>query len=94
MAIPRKGSRALDVDGNQFRFLVKDVRGPTVTENGDPTQVRVTVQEDADHPGRCLQFTWPYKQALTPEDVRNAVRDGMKAGWVPAERGGVFRLPE
>lgn len=93
MTIPHKGSRLLDVDGKAFRFLVKDLRGPTVSESGEPTQVRVTVQEDSDQPGRPLQFTWPYGHAVTPEDVRTAVRDGVKAGWDPASRGGVFLLP-
>lgn len=88
MTIPHKGSRTVDVDGKAFRFLVK--------EKGfaEDKELSVTIQEESEKPGRPLQFTWPYGHAVTPEDVRVAVRDAMKAGWDPASRGGVFQLPQ
>lgn len=89
MSIPHKGSRLVDVDGRPFRFLVKETHVP---EHRDQKELSVTIQEESDRPGRPLQFRWPYGHAVTPEDVRNAVRDAMKAGWDPGSRGGVFLL--
>jgi hypothetical protein len=89
MTIPHKGSRTVDVDGRVFRFLVKE---KNIADHRDQWELSVTIQEDVERPGRPLQFTWPYGHAVTPEDVRAAVRDGMKAGWAPGSRGGVFRF--
>ncbi len=94
MTIPQKGSRPLTVDGKGYRFVVKGARGTSDPETGDPTSVRVTVQEDSTEPGRPLQFTWPHGHAVTPEDVRVAVRDGVRAGWNPSSKGPAFTLPQ
>jgi hypothetical protein len=89
MSIPHKGSRLVDVDGKPYRFLVKETHVP---DHHDQKELSVTIQEEADKPGRPLQFRWPYGHAVTPEDVRTAVRDAVKKGWDPASRGGVFLL--
>lgn len=91
MTMPKKGSRTVDVDGKPFRFMSRE---KTVYAPGeDQKELTVTVQEDVEKPGRLLQFKWPGGHAMTPDDVRNAVRDGVKAGWDPASKGGVFTLP-
>lgn len=90
MGIPKKGSRKIDVDGKGFRFLVREKKIPDFED----LKLSVTVQEEADKPGRCFQFDWPHGHFVTPEDVKVAVRDAMKAGWDPWSRGGVFTLLE
>jgi hypothetical protein len=90
MTIPHKGSRTVDVDGKPFRFLVKEKTVSGAFDN--VKELSVTVQEEAERPGRPMQFTWPHGHAVTPEDVRTAVRGGIGAGWDPASKGGVFTL--
>lgn len=81
MTLPRKGTRLLDVDGRQFRFIVNKVKGP---------ELSVTV-EDASSPGRVFNFTWPEGHSVLPEDVRINVRAALVAGWDPSATGGAFR---
>ena len=82
MSIPKKGSRVLDVDGRSFRYLVKSARG---TDHRDLT---VTVQEDVEAPGRCLQFRWPEGHSIFPNDVRETVRDALRTrAWDPSSKG-------
>ena len=107
--MPRKGSRKLEVDGDQFlwRTRVEDLR---------PNNLVLTVQKDEDKPGRVLQLrlrstrytvdvnrdehTTKNLAALTPEDVREAIRLSLKKGWNPSDRGAAFtpkgtiQLPE
>lgn len=93
MGIPRKGSRRVDVDGKEFRYLVREDGSAYDEENNPhPESVLVTVQEDDDRPGRVLQWKWPYGASVMPEDIRGAVRLAMERGWVPSERGGPFLL--
>lgn len=96
MSIPHKGSRLVDVDGKPFRFMVKErvaIPGSDSPHGpADQKLIWVTVQEDVEEPGRPMQYTWPYGHAVTPEDVRTAVRDGMKAGWDPSSRGAAFQF--
>lgn len=85
MTIPRKKSRPIEVDGRKFRFLIKPARA-----RGE--DLSVTVQEEAVQPGRVLQFTWPEGCSIFPEDVKVAIRDGLKLGWAPSAKGPAFRF--
>jgi hypothetical protein len=87
VGIPRKGSRSLDVDGRKFRFLVKETHVP---DHKDQKELAITVQEDADKPGRVCQLRLPYGFPVSPEWMRETVRMAMKDGWNPSDRGGPF----
>jgi len=89
MGIPRKGSRLVDVDGQKFCFLVKQTFIPG---HKDQKELSVTAQEDADRPGRVLQFRLPYGYPVTPETVREFIRMALEEGWRPSERGGAYEL--
>lgn len=89
MGIPKKKSRPVDVDGQLFRFMVKEVHIP---DHSDQPELSVTVQEDHERPGCILQFRLPYGFPVGPEGVRNVVRQAKKAGWDPHARGGPFNL--
>jgi hypothetical protein len=82
MAIPRKGSRVLDVDGRQFRYLVK---------NPGFGELTVTVQEDIRPSGRVMQFGWPDGHPVVPSDVEYVVRASLAHGWDPTKSGPAFR---
>ena len=82
MTIPRKGSRPIEIDGRQFRFMVKPHH----------EELTVTIQEDQVAPGRVLQFRWPQGCSVLPQDIREAIVDGMRAGWDPSARGPAFRF--
>jgi hypothetical protein len=90
MGIPRKGSRSVEVDGQKFRFLVKETHIP---DHKDQKELSVTVQEDADRPGRVLQFRLPYGFPVSPEWMKGTVREALKAGWDPKSKGSAFALP-
>lgn len=92
MAIPRKNSRKIEVDGKNFRFLMKTAPGGKSVELPDGTyqdqaETVTTVQEDVERPGNVLQFRSPYGVPVAPTDVADAIRKGIKMGWVPSKRG-------
>lgn len=89
MGIPRKRSRLIDVDGKPFRYFVKETH---IDDHRDQLELSVTVQEEAERPGRVLQFRSPYGIEVTPEAVRETVRVGLQKGWDPASRGSAFTL--
>jgi hypothetical protein len=90
MGIPRKGSRSVDVDGQKFRFLVKETHIP---EHQDQKELSVTVQEDADRPGRVLQFRLGYGFPVSPDWMKEIIRQALKIGWDPKSKGSAFSIP-
>ena len=89
MGIPVKKSRSLDVDKVRFRFMIKD--GP-LTPNPSDREIFLTVQEATESPGRVLHVALPHGHEVTPETVRKLVRQALRSGWKPSERGGPFNL--
>lgn len=97
MAMPRKGSRKVTVDGKDYRYMVR-TEGSVEWENhwGEsltkPSHIRTTVQEDTEAPGAVLQWQWPYGAGVGPADIQSAVRIALERGWNPAARGAAFIL--
>ena len=89
MGIPRKGSRTVEIDGQDYVFIVRE---KNIEDHTDQWELQVTVQRDEERPGRVLQFTEGYGFAVTPEYIRTTVRDAIKAGWEPGSRGAAFRF--
>lgn len=85
MGIPKKGSRRIEAGGSAYRYMVGRPRP------GDKT-VAVTVQQDAERPGRVMQFRAAPGFEVTPEVVRDAVARAVSEGWDPAARGAAFTL--
>lgn len=84
--MPRKKSRAAEVDGHPYRFIVQAL---------DHGMVRVTV-EDQVHPSRPLYAEvnasdTPFRGIGAPQ-VAVLVRAGIQAGWKPATVKGSFQL--
>lgn len=97
MAMPKKGTRRIEVDGRAFRWRLPGARfseDQGLAPGG--RLATLTFQEDTKQPGRVAQvdLRWLDDQSVVPEDVQSLVRRALKAGWDPNERGGPFRLPE
>ncbi|GIF43875.1 hypothetical protein Axi01nite_81860 [Actinoplanes xinjiangensis] len=97
MAIPRKGSRLITVDGTLYRWAVR--AKPTYCQGLDWGPLTFAV-EDAHAPGQVLSVrtssprldNWlslPGKP-VTPLTVEQSVRAALNAGWQPNRSDGVF----
>lgn len=82
MAIPKKGSRKIIVDGKPFRYMFTKVSYGTTT---------LTVQENAPKAGCVMQFQFEGRDnSITPKDVIDLISRAKEKGWNPSEKGGVF----
>ncbi len=85
MGIPRKGSRKLELSGGRkFIYMVKEA------QLEEEKVLSITVQEDIDRPGRCMQFKYPLGNKMVPSIVVLVVCEALDSGWDPSERGSVF----
>jgi hypothetical protein len=98
MAMARKGSRLIDVDGTVYRWMIR--HKPTYSQGiGAPLTFAV---EAADSPGQVLSVmigsprpdNWLEMpgEPVTPRMVAQSVRDALAAGWEPSRSGSQFRL--
>ena len=98
MAMPRNGTRLIDVDGTVYRWVVR--RKPTFSQLlGAPLTFAV---EAADAPGQVLSVVTGSPRPdnllkapgrpVTPQTVERAVRLALADGWEPHREGGSFRL--
>ncbi|GAA0426676.1 hypothetical protein Aca07nite_36770 [Actinoplanes capillaceus] len=99
MAIPRKGSRLITVDGTVYRWAVR--AKPTYCQglNWGPLTFAV---EHADAPGQVLTVdtrsprldNWLNLPGtpVTPRTVEHSIRTALATGWKPDRSDGVFKL--
>jgi len=99
MAITKKGSRRIIVDGSAYRWMLRS--RPTYSqalgqnpltfsvelEHGGQTTLVVTT--DANRPDAWMDST---TTAITPSTVEGAVRYALRQGWRPSERGAPYAL--
>lgn len=99
MAIPKRGSRQITVDGTLYLWRVR--QRPTYSqangwaglnvavERGDAAGSVLVVRVPRPHPGN-----WAGAQAvpLLPSEVERFIRDALSSGWRPSEPGGTFYL--
>ncbi|MET8649033.1 MULTISPECIES: hypothetical protein [Nocardia] len=82
MALARKGTRIIDVDGETYRWVV----APNDPDNA-------IVVESADQPGQRM-VTWvEYGTVIAPGLVARAIRNALGKGWTPRERGVQLTYP-
>ncbi|GAA3526637.1 hypothetical protein GCM10022419_001670 [Nonomuraea rosea] len=99
MAIPKKGSRLITVDGTIFRWRVR--RKPTYCQGNSWGPMTFSV-ELADAPGRVLLASLPCSRpdawlgertiAIRPALVTATVRMALGHGWGPRQAGNAFDL--
>ncbi|MGP3928890.1 hypothetical protein [Nonomuraea sp. KM88] len=99
MAMPKKGSRLITVDGTVFRWRVR--HKPTYCQGNGWTPLRFAV-EQADDPGGVLVVSLPCARpdnwlgertiAIRPVLVAGCIRRARDQGWNPAQPGSPFTL--
>lgn len=99
MAIPRKGSRLIAVNGTVYRWAVR--AKPTYCQGLNWGRLTFAV-EHADTPGQVLSVETQSPQLdnwlnlpgkpVTPLTVEQSVRTALATGWKPDRSDGVFRL--
>ena len=99
MAIPKKGSRPISVEGNEYRWLVR--RKPTYSQANGWTPMTLAVSS-ANSRSSTLVATLDTNRpdawvasgdvAVNPRNVSAIIRRALAAGWNPAEPGKPFQL--
>lgn len=85
MGIPRKGGRKLVLSGGRkFIYMIREA------QLEEEKVALITVQEDIDRPGRCMQFKYPLGNEMVPSIVALVVNEALENGWNPSERGSAF----
>lgn len=101
MALVRKRSRRIVVDGRAYRWQLR--RRPSYRQALSESPFTYAV-EDYDHPGRTLVVTtsrphpsnWFNRPSapVLPADVARAIQEAIERGWDPSSRGAPFRLDQ
>lgn len=99
MAIARKGSRRITVEGTQFRWKVR--ARPTYGQGLGATPLTF-VAERAEQPGALLVASLPCRHpsnwmgmpagVVLPSTVVSAIRSALAEGWQPSQPGPAFML--
>ncbi|GAA3142047.1 hypothetical protein GCM10010466_36250 [Planomonospora alba] len=99
MAIPRKGSRLITVDGVVYRWRIR--RRPTYCQGNGWGPLTFAV-EPADRPGRVLLVALPCSRpdawlgersiAVQPALVAAVIQTALKRDWDPRQMGSAFVL--
>jgi hypothetical protein len=94
MALPKKGSRQITVDGLAFRWSVRPK--PTYAQGAYAAPMAFAV-EAAQRPGRALHVelararpdNWLEQPTspVTPSEVEKFIRRALATGWNPGEPG-------
>jgi hypothetical protein len=99
MAIPRKGSRLITVDGTDYRWSIRP--RPTYSQGLVWWSLTFAV-ELADTPGQVLSVKTSLprldnwlglkSRPVTPRIVEQTIRAARTAGWEPQRSGGAFKF--
>lgn len=99
MAIPRKGSRPITVDGVAYRWMVR--HKPSYSQGIIESSLTVAVEHD-DVSGSVLALRLPQAHpsnwmgapavAVRPAHVALGIRTALGQGWKPERPGHPFRL--
>jgi hypothetical protein len=84
MALRRKGSRTVVVDGRRYRWVI--------SSRGEPVQ-GVVVELAEEPASRLVAYTNQFA-VIAPAMVVTGVRSAVSAGWEPDRRGPDFRLAD
>lgn len=82
MALRRKGTRRITVDGAEYRWIV----------SADDEPGLGIVVESYDEPGRRLVVWIEHGYVISPQVVERAIQLGLTSGWDPSSKGVDLRL--
>lgn len=98
MAIPKKGSRGIQVDGAGYRWRVRRRPSHNQWEGGS----LILAVEHAEESGAVLIVALPQGHPstslggpvipVTPADVEGHIREALAAGWKPTVPGKSFEM--
>ncbi|MBD1545260.1 hypothetical protein [Roseibium aggregatum] len=103
MAIPRKGSRKITVEGEDYRWLVRRKATISQTDYGSG-KIHVAI-EHATEKGATLHIEsgrHPHPkdwgtlsvEPVTPSDIARWISVAIQQGWEPKNAGPTFRIDE
>lgn len=99
MAIPKKGSRLITINGDHYRWRIR--HKPTYFQGNEWTNLTLAV-EKADNPGTTLVIkmpqphpkSWSNKEpvAVLPSNVKTSIEKALALGWQPSTPGSPFEF--
>lgn len=99
MSVPKRGARRIVVDGVEYSWRLR--RRPTPDQRSGRTPLLLAVAaRGVDGPAMLVRLHRPHpgnevglaSAAVTPREVAELVREGLRAGWQPARPGAQFLL--
>jgi hypothetical protein len=99
VAIPKKGSRPITVDGQEYRWFVR--RKPTDCGGSGSTPLTVAVSSDVPRSSSLVAtfatnrpdaWRFPGSTAVTPGDIAELIRLAIQRGWDPTKPGSAFKI--
>lgn len=99
MAIPKKGSRKIVVDGIEYRWRIrwKPSYGQGIGESN-----LTAVVELYENPQSTLVITFPWlrldalvgvaEETVMPKMIKNCIKNALAQGWNPNKKGKTFKL--
>ncbi|MCY1010897.1 hypothetical protein OV079_36100 [Nannocystis pusilla] len=99
MSVPKRGARRIVVDGVEYSWRLR--RRPTPDQRSGRTPLLLAVAaRGVDGPAMLVRLHRPHpgnevglaSAAVTPREVAELVREGLRAGWQPARPGAQFIL--
>ena len=99
MAIPKKGSRKIIVDGIEYRWRVR--WKPTYSQSTCNSNLMAAV-ELYENPQNILSIEFPWirydawigvaEQPVTPSIIETCIKNALNQGWNPAEKSKTFKF--
>ena len=103
MALPRKGSRKIVVDGVAYRWYIRSK--PTYSQSMGWSDLTVAAQQADASQTTTLVIEMPFTRPddvlrdasepvrfVSPADVARCIKEAIKEGWIPDRAGSPFQI--
>ena len=92
MGIPKKGSRKITVDGDNFIWLIRRKQTYSQIDFGMGLNIAVEHAEESGSKLVILTDKINKVQSVTPVEVSSLINQAIKAGWEPKKSGKPFEF--
>ncbi len=98
MAIPKRGSRKIVVDGEEYRWLIRRKATYNQTDYGSG-YLNVAVEHACSNGSVLVIYTdkphpkdWATTsvEPVTPQNIKTWIKGALQIGWTPKEKGAQF----